>query len=374
MYLLLSPVPLHGQGWIIEDVAPWGRFCDSAVDASGVTHVVYTNCWWHGLCEEGDPNPPRIWYGHKADGPWTLEELSSQDAFGIPSLALDSNGRPHVAFQYQAWHDFKYFFHDGTAWVKETIVPANPLAVKKEISLALDANDVPHIAFYERERIRYGNRSSGTWFDEDVTDSYLEENWSLTPLVIDASGNPHIGTKGYTWVGSVHHYKREGTWFTETVAPDDGGDMTVMVQDADGNLHMSWHRGGLYPTVRYATNAGGQWTVETVMDTALHFIGDIATDHSGRPYVAYEKVQGMYWDPIGLHVAWKTADGWTERLVDPDGEHASLSIDSDDKLHVMYFNRSTNTLRHAELVEAVSVKKKSWGAIKTIYLEPDDQH
>jgi hypothetical protein len=365
---LLAPIPADGQSWVIEDVDAWGRFSDVEIDDAGTIHLVYTNCWWHGLCED-DTNPPRIRYGKKAGTTWTKGLLSSEDAFGIPSITLDSNQRPHVAFQYQSWKNFRYAYHNGTDWVIEDIVPANPTYVKKEISLKLDANDVPHIAFYERERIRYGNRIGGTWSDEPVTDSYLEEHGSLTALVLDDAGNPHIGTKGYTWLGSRRHYKSGGVWITDEIDPTHRGDMTAMVRDATGALHMSFDTNGpsFFPAATYATNKSGSWTVELVRDTARHWTGDIAVDQLGRPYVAYERVEGLYWDPVGLYVAWRTAGGWVHQLVDATGEHPSLAVDPQNRLHVMYFDREDNTLKHAEHDQAVAVEVKSWGEIKALF-------
>jgi hypothetical protein len=351
-------------------VAPWGRFCDSAVDPSGTIHVVYTNCWWHGLCDEDDPSAPHIGYATRIGGVWTTGLLYNGEAFGIPSIDLDSQQRPHIAFQYEAWHNFRYAYHDGAGWVIEDIVPAEPTRVKKEISLALDANDVPHVAFYQSETVRYGNRIGGTWSDEYVTGSSLEEYRSLTPLVIDPAGSPHIATKGYV-TGAYSYRKENGAWITSTIdEDDDAGQMAALAIGPDGTLHMSYERYGVLGGVFYArSSAPGQWTIEQIIEKADHWPGDIAVDSHGRPYVAYNEWTGTWNEPqnVGLTVAWKTSGGWVSLLVDADGENPSLAIDPQDRVHVCYFYPPTNMLRHAELSDYVRVETHTWSSLKSLF-------
>ena len=78
----------------------------------------------------------------EARGNWMIERVDTPKLFadmGSRSLALDANGRPHIAygegFLYYAWHD-------GSQWQIETVDSAG--SVGEYTSLALDAAGRPH--------------------------------------------------------------------------------------------------------------------------------------------------------------------------------------------------------------------------------------
>ena len=63
------------------------------------------------------------------------------------SIALDSHGRPHIAYYDKSKKDLKYARWTGTTWVITTIDSTGD--VGKYASLALDSHDLAHISYYD---------------------------------------------------------------------------------------------------------------------------------------------------------------------------------------------------------------------------------
>ena len=95
-------------------------------------------------------------------GTWDIQTVD-EDAVGATSLALDSNGYPHIS--YTTWGDtdsIRYAHWTGTAWAKEMVDDVPALAT----SLALDSNGYPHISYTtlgDTDSIRYARWTGTEW-------------------------------------------------------------------------------------------------------------------------------------------------------------------------------------------------------------------
>src|SRR4030042_4194391 len=79
----------------------------------------------------------------RADGgTWNIQTVDYIDVMST-SLALDSNGYPHISYTTGGLRSLHYAHWTGTAWVKETVDDVPALAT----SLALDSNNRPHISY-----------------------------------------------------------------------------------------------------------------------------------------------------------------------------------------------------------------------------------
>jgi Putative metal-binding motif len=90
------------------------------------------------------------------------------------------------------------------------------------------------------------------------------------------------------------------------------------------------------------------WKVETVL--ANYPAGELSRHYEltylsdGTPYIAYSKPAGA------LAVAYKTAKGWEQTVVDAAGDpgaYASIDVDSNDRLGVAYYAAETGDIRTA---------------------------
>ena len=264
-----------------------GEFNSLARDVDGSLHVAYT----------GDQSGS-VRYATDRSGEWQWEEIwdGDQDAW-FPSLALDPDGRPHVAF-YDTGPDDLYIAHRGAggAWEIETIAAAGQ--VGESASIACNAAGELIVAYLDQtnDTLKLATNASGAWVSQTV----------------DSSG---------------------------TV--DQGIDLTL---DAQGAAHIGY-RAGSYD-LRYATNASGAWTTETVhsADVVGQF-PSIAVSPSGEVFIShYHNTSDDMIVEIGGPGAWTT---YTVEATNYAGLYGSLALDAYGKLHLVYKQDTGDPLRYA---------------------------
>ena len=91
-------------------------------------------------------------YVHYSEGNWKKEIVDSNGDVGVySSIALDDTGNPHISYIY--WSgislaiDLKYAQKKDSSWNIETVDEGGD--VRKWTSLALDSNGIPHISYYD---------------------------------------------------------------------------------------------------------------------------------------------------------------------------------------------------------------------------------
>ena len=125
-----------------------------AVDATGHISDVFTNVYI--LDKPG------------ASGTWNSTELDTNIEYN--SVAIDSSGNPHIAYYQKEqsatiYPKLKYAYKDSTGWHIETLLSSNPAGSGRYVSLALDSSGKPHIAFYEStpDRLWYAYKDNTGW-------------------------------------------------------------------------------------------------------------------------------------------------------------------------------------------------------------------
>jgi hypothetical protein len=270
-------------------------------------------------------------------------------AGSVYSLALDSEGNPHVAFCDSITGNLRYASRSAGAWTIET-ADGSAIVLGTSSSLALDDEGNPHVSYVDAavatlETLKYARKVGGVWIVETVNDSGRVFSSSLT---LDAGGNPHIG---YRYLGPSdppgYKYARKtgSTWSIEK-APSPlfacyGPSSTcALALDADGNPGMIYPygpNGGCDWTdwcpsagpVVYARKSSGNWTVETI---GYGFASNrsIALDADGNPHVSYLKEDWTPWGILYLaYYARKFSGAWIYEIV-PAGawDGGSLALDS----------------------------------------------
>lgn len=166
------------------------------------------------------------------------------------------------------------------------------------VSLALDSQGRPHIAYIEAlsQTIRYTVKTGATWTSQPGP-GYADLRFSVT-LVLDAADNP-----GITHVGSF--FRRVGSsWVSE----DMGGFapwFSTVAQGAGGGLHgvtiWSWGSGEYRGYVSYTERTGSTWSDE-IFTNGPFFPSDphasLAIDRHGDPHISLTATYGdsvRYW-------------------------------------------------------------------------------
>ena len=131
-----------GTDWQTEVVDSVGGYYTSlaldAQDRPHIAHGVYAG--WSMSC--------LLWYTYRdAPGSWTSAMVGDSAAVYGLSLALDSQGRPHIGYYEASLGDLLYAYDDGTGWVIATVDSAG--IVGRYLSLALDAAGYAHMAYHD---------------------------------------------------------------------------------------------------------------------------------------------------------------------------------------------------------------------------------
>jgi len=190
-----------GAKWQIEIVDTLylpGWYTSIAVDADDQPHIAYH-----------DRIQGSLKYARREGTGWHVEVVDPSNYAGwFASLALDAAGRPHISYCTNFYprylcDDLRYASYDGTTWVTTTVDSAGWTG--GNTSLALDAQGRPHIAY-----CHYWYSLEWSYCDElryasfDGTGLGLHQGWQIEvvdtmetsdhtiSLELDTAGRPHI--------------------------------------------------------------------------------------------------------------------------------------------------------------------------------------
>ena len=285
---------------------------------------------------EGGP-PPREAFGELID--------DEGDVGWQSALALDSRGRPHVAYP-GTFGDVGYARRTEAGWWLEVIDMDDGRAV----DIAMDSDDVPHVLVVERPRrtemnsLLLASRRGGAWRVEQIFD---DGDVIGTPsLVIDRGDVPHIAFTILGGSDDLRYATRPArVWFVESVDPTADAALSVSIAvDPDRQPHITYHHLA-DDELRHAVYAGGQWTPERVDSSDHRGMSSMLIDRRGIPHIAYTSQAGN-----DLNYAFKIARVWSTALVDGAGglgNGLSIALDPDDVPHIAYYEASASDLRYA---------------------------
>ncbi len=353
-------------------------------------------CVFVAGCSDGDPDasepPPSApaaaasTAGVAAPAPsrtnaWTVETIDdSPNDVGkyagiiidtVPSfgIIIDTVPSLHIAYFDDTAGSLRYTqIRSEESQVREEVVVGDSNA--GDVSIAVSPTDQSrHISSYLRRGANLGHawqQGEGDGWTLSVA-SETGTVGQYSSIAIGPDGAPHIAFYDATenalkhaW-GTSNRVSGAWDWQDETIDADrNAGQHTSMAFGADGTLHISYYSpadGGVLRHargIRDATGEGWTWSVTSVSDPASGSAGQyssLALDSAGNPHIAHF-LGGLN----ALAHSWGTWDDgkqlwvWDTETVDNDGSvgtYASLAIDSDDRLHISYFDRSNGALRYA---------------------------
>mgnify|MGYP000011762687 CR=1 FL=1 len=264
------------------------------------------------------------------------------DAGDYPSLAIDSNGNVHIAFQ---------FFWEGCD--SNNALHPDVLYVQKPAG-ALDSFDIASEEHVE------GN--------DYATTNYQNAVGYHNSLVVDMDDSPVI-FYGAREINYNEHGLRvartvNGLWQSEwidkgcfitdisaAISPE--GELGVAYSIGECTEHLSYTEDDGY-ALRYAVYSEGEWTVHTV-DEATKIGGhtELAFDNLGSPAIAYYETEsygiGGQRDLFNLKLARLdlTNMSWFKQRVDEAGDIGlfnSLWFDIENNIYISSFSNTDNTV------------------------------
>ncbi|MFQ5997486.1 MAG: hypothetical protein ACE5KP_07685 [Dehalococcoidales bacterium] len=300
----------------------------------------------------GDTHPPED--NHESNGEdeldgeedfnpeWRTTTVDDEGWVGIdPSIAVDTNGNPHIAYYDQSNRDLKYAYSNGSSWQIETVVSTGD--VGEESGIAVDSSGNPHISCNSGDKTNaliYATRSEGSWHIQTFEQPKGYHVVS-TSIDLDSRGYPHIIyniQNGYIKSGVRYTYWDGNAWQTENVHAN--GEDVFMAIDSSDNTHVSFRSENLdedtnVTRLTYAKRTAGEWSV-SIVDGDTRAGGDtgIAVDSDNRPHIVYR-------DYGNASVKYAYLDGisWRIQVVDANGggnEGTKIAVDSSNNPHIVY--------------------------------------
>lgn len=348
-----------------------GAYTSLALDANGHPHMSYydaTNKALKYARFDGDE-----WVGQlSTTNPDTVD--TSADVGLYTSIAIDADNHPHISYYDNTTDDLKYVHWNGSAWVglasatgPDTVDSGGD--VGQYSSLALDSNGAPHISYhdYSNAVLKYARWLEGSgWVglasstEPDIVDNSGPLGY-YTSLAVDSDGRPHVSYQLNDVEDAIKYARWDGNgWVGQesTTQPDavesgaDIGYYTSLALDSSDSPHVAYIVIGM-EELRYMHWNGVSWGGlafaggPDVLGRA-HGETSVAMDANERPCIAY---YGM--DPALRYVRWD-GSGWVGHLggAEPDlldnvGRDASLAIDANNIPHIGYYDDTTNSLKYA---------------------------
>lgn len=269
------------DGWTVVTVdnstAMVGMNPSLALDSEGWAHISYYD----------NTGLKYLKYIDNVGGNWSTPILLDQsgNAGMYSSLAIGANDSVHVAYLKQGTKDLMYITNIPGFWDPELIDDSG--TVEGRVSMALDSEGVPHVAYYSDDGLVYSKQNTSGW-DSQLLDANNELGGGIS-LFIDDQDQVYVTY--YNEVLTLLKYANNigGTWNNATVIASDGvvGVDSVINVDANGDEHIAYVQDSADGVLNYAEKRSGIWMFQKV---DIEYCGNqisMATDLLGRAHVSY---------------------------------------------------------------------------------------
>lgn len=177
-------------GWVsqvVDDLSGPCQETELALDSGGKPHVAYL---------AGEPgNSPRLFYAHQTGSGWQLELVASSPLTHNLALAVDSAARPHLVYidHSQATDTLVYAYRTTAGWQRTNLLAG--AGDNAAPALSLDKQGRPHVAYLHAtasgNEIRYAYRDAAGWHTETVQ-SGAGRVYRRPSLAVGSDGVPRI--------------------------------------------------------------------------------------------------------------------------------------------------------------------------------------
>ena len=275
---------------VIDPGAQVGAHAAAAVGPDGLIRVAYADL------DTGD-----LWLAEERDEGWRREpvlpgQITLKAWIGRSlAVAILEDGALLVPFHHATDQNLQIAVRDGDGWRVEALDPEP--GVGWDVSVALDTQGQPHVAYLAQLRgdLRYARRVAGAWAIEDVDTEGMVGN--DPSIAVALGGAVHLSyyrcgalVGGGCDAGALKHAEGRAGAFELTVVDDEGdaGWYTWLALDDEGEPQVSYcaHAEG---QLRYAARRVGVWEhqiVDAGPDTG-GFSSLALVD--GRPWIAYHE-------------------------------------------------------------------------------------
>ena len=280
---------------------------------------------------------------------WTTSAIDSAGDVGRwSSMARDTSGGLHIAYQDLTNHALKHAYNAGSTWSTETV---DSNYAGGYCSLAIDTADTLHMSYFESITgiVKHAAKTlSGTWTTDVVDDVGTIGKW--TSIATDSSNGVYVSYSDQQNAALMCAYNTSGSWQKETVDSGNVGTSTSTIVDSLKGVHIAYFSwSSQVRDLKYAYKpAGGSWTAVTVdSEGEVGNYTSITIDTANVLHISYfdgtkKDVKHAY-KPVGSG-AWKTESVDT---VGDVGWGTSIKTDGANGIHVAYYDIKNHSLKYA---------------------------
>jgi hypothetical protein len=218
------------------------------------------------------------------------DETVDTDLGAHASLALDGAGNPHISYcAVGNGLELRHVSHDDTGWHIETVDGA--MGECASTSLALDGDGRAHIAYYDRDLylLEYAYKDADGWHTQLVESDLGYEGGGVS-IALDEKGYAHISyIDGTSFDVKLAHWDESGLHI-EAVEEVYGA--TTSLALGAGELPYIAYPGWDFDTwsvvAKPAYHDGHGWHIETIdADLGYRTSVSVALDPAGWTHVSY---------------------------------------------------------------------------------------
>lgn len=274
---------------------------------------------------------------------WSSQIVDDDGDVGVyPSLVLDQNNSPRIAYLDDGEDNTKYAFVSDGAWTVQSL--DSPNVDGHFPSLVLDGSGNPYICRF----VINVSLISCTY--------YVDKTWQVMPfinavkaadveMVMSSTGEQQVVLYD-TNDSNVKYYRMvNGAWSSlimDNVTAE--GETFPFVLGPNNQPHIAYYAAG-QGLKHITTRDGANWET-TFVEAAIGLYPDMAIDPYGNPHIAYydQNLKAL------KHAAWDGAV-WNIDLVDDEGEdvgwHPSIAIGQNGAVHISYYDHAAGLLKYA---------------------------
>lgn len=346
--VLVLPRISTAQDWS-TDVVATGTKPSLALDSEGNPHI--------GYIYEVATGWVRYAQWNTVTEQFDTMTAASGNFYGPPSIAIDQNDLPGLNFhRHSPVPEQMYAHYDGSTWSLEAIVSDNHDGWDN--SLRYDSNNLPRTSSIDPSN--FGATSTGieyalfdgvSWQVEAIGSAKINY-FTGTSLELDGSDNPHIAYYDDITADLTYATNPGDGWSISTVeSAGDVGRFPSLELDGSGNPHISYYEHLIDSTglVKYASWNGASWDI-TVVDTLhrvyLEFARTLTSldlDGNDIPHLSYND------EAVVKYATWNGSSWETETIVDVNNESTiigqanSIGVAADGTVHVAYYELLTRS-------------------------------
>ncbi len=326
-------VPAYSKPtWNTQLVEPAGAGGSIAIDSSGNPHIVYT--YWYIV---DDSSATRMNYAVWTGANWTIQTIDPSGGGG--TLMLDSKDRPHVV--YTADNSLKYAVLNGNSWNIQTIDSSeSPIFY----SMALDSNGNPHVAYFtyhsaqnnvngsETEDLKYAVWNGSSWNIQTIDRVNVFVDAGTPSIVLDSKNYPHILYDESV----VFKYYNQYTW------------NNLSFYSTDNIKYASWTgKSWQIQTVVSNSTENGNLVLNSNQQPSFYYIHESFTYNPSPNYNSFKTTDTpnyVYWN----------GHNWLSRTIDtnpfPFGQ-TFLKLDSSGNPNIYFYNENYQNESESSLMD-----------------------